>query len=55
MGNGCLNAVCTGVVPSVCWLLRRRRREVGTHTENLVGYSIEVSGMLTEHLKFYFM
>lgn len=55
VGNGSLNAVCTGVVPSVCWLVSRRRREVGTSTENLVGHIIKVSGMWTEHLKFDFM
>lgn len=50
-----LNVVCTAVEPRVCWLLRERRRKVGTHTENLVGYNIKVSGMWTEHLKCDFM
>ena len=51
----CLNTVCTGVEPTVHCLLREKRREVGTHTENLVGYIIKVPGIWTEHLKCDFM
>lgn len=45
-----LNVACTGVEPSViagC----SGRGEVKTHTKNLVGYIIKVSGMWAEHLK----